>query len=295
MKTATYYALKCLQASSIHSFPVTSDDIVRVLAGLGYTTKSYTLSSSKTIAAFRKNNVLGIAKQHEGFTYVSSGSKVVFYRGTLGSNKKRNVLAHELGHIVMQHTSPCGVLGFSDNFLIDSAQEKEANYFAIAFLAPPCVLKHARITTAKAIADNTLLDEHSSALAMHLINDINPTPTTVEKELCTRFSGFIRDSNRKLLLRFLLMLLPVVAAVVAMLSPLSTSDGSYQYQPLPTPYVTPQPTPAPTIEPNVIVTKSGKRYHLPNCSNVKNRTNTSALDKQTAESLGYTPCKQCNP
>ena len=42
----------------------------------------------------------------------------------------------------------------------------------------------------------------------------------------------------------------------------------------------------------VFVTKQGKKYHKEVCRLTKNR-DVSALDKETAETKGYTPCSRC--
>lgn len=46
---------------------------------------------------------------------------------------------------------------------------------------------------------------------------------------------------------------------------------------------------------NVYVTKSGEKYHLPNCQHVRYKTNTIEISKEEAVKLGYEPCKVCNP
>lgn len=46
---------------------------------------------------------------------------------------------------------------------------------------------------------------------------------------------------------------------------------------------------------NMYVTKSGTKYHLPNCQYVKYKTNIIEISEQEAVKLGYEPCKVCNP
>ena len=45
----------------------------------------------------------------------------------------------------------------------------------------------------------------------------------------------------------------------------------------------------------VVITKSGKKYHLPNCFYVANKTGLVELSKEDASEKGYTPCSKCNP
>lgn len=45
----------------------------------------------------------------------------------------------------------------------------------------------------------------------------------------------------------------------------------------------------------VKVTKSGKKYHLPDCRYVTYKTNTTELELEEALKIGYTPCSVCLP
>ena len=45
----------------------------------------------------------------------------------------------------------------------------------------------------------------------------------------------------------------------------------------------------------VKVTKFGKKYHLPNCRYVDNKSTTIEMDIKKAQELGYEPCAVCHP
>ena len=47
------------------------------------------------------------------------------------------------------------------------------------------------------------------------------------------------------------------------------------------------------ISDKVLVTKSGKKYHLPNCFYVANKTDVTKLSIEEAFEKGYKPCSKC--
>lgn len=56
----------------------------------------------------------------------------------------------------------------------------------------------------------------------------------------------------------------------------------------------PQENAAPdTAETTVYITNSGKKYHLPECRYIKNKTNVIECSISEAISMGYQPCKVC--
>lgn len=46
---------------------------------------------------------------------------------------------------------------------------------------------------------------------------------------------------------------------------------------------------------HVFVTKSGEKYHLPDCQYVENKTNIFKMTEQEALDAGYEPCAVCRP
>lgn len=75
-----------------------------------------------------------------GFTTKVEDMISVFFSDNLSSLDRDVVIAHEIGHIVCNHVVHNFILGYSDNLNIQNRQEKEANDFALAFLAPTPVL-----------------------------------------------------------------------------------------------------------------------------------------------------------
>lgn len=51
----------------------------------------------------------------------------------------------------------------------------------------------------------------------------------------------------------------------------------------------------PQLDKKIKVTKSGKKYHLPDCQYVAYKNNTIELEIEEALRIGYTPCSVCRP
>ena len=49
----------------------------------------------------------------------------------------------------------------------------------------------------------------------------------------------------------------------------------------------------PDITDQVIVTRTGRKYHKPTCSYLKNKTGTTTYTIQAAEANYYAPCSRC--
>lgn len=84
---------------------------------------------------------------------------VVFYDDTCSVGTRLFSLAHEIGHIVLRHIAT-GALGYDAS---DTSQEREADAFAYALLAPLDALRAARVRTVKQIQRMTLLDRERAA------------------------------------------------------------------------------------------------------------------------------------
>ena len=106
MDTIAYYAMMALLESGIRAFPITCEDIEQVLKSKGYQVKVFSLELSENIAILQKNDLWSVAQKYKGFTYTSENKKIVLVRDTVGKVEKRKILAHELGHIVLEHSAP---------------------------------------------------------------------------------------------------------------------------------------------------------------------------------------------
>lgn len=295
MSTAAHCAVKLLLNYNITSLPIPDFMISQSIAERGFTVVpySYPLSESET-EDFCSLGLLSVAQNYSAFTYVSGDAKFVFYRTTLSAQERRLLLAHELGHIILKHFGLQGVKCSSD-FKSHSPQEQEADDFAAELLAPTCVLKKQKLTPTQ-ISHLTLLSvdvaEHVYfKIASHATNSVD------EDLLCSRFAGV--HSRRRPLFWFAVAIAFIATVVVVILS-LRHIDAP---TPMPTPYVPAetlqptaqaQPTPSPMSDEIVVVTRTGDKYHRPDCRHVAGRNVT---EKTIAEAIeeGYEACDTCRP
>lgn len=82
-----------------------------------------------------------LTKDNYGFTIKINRKFIIFYDDTIAESYQRFTIAHEIGHIVLNHFN-------SSNHVND---EKEANMFAARLLMPLCILYECNVTKIKEI------------------------------------------------------------------------------------------------------------------------------------------------
>lgn len=101
----------------------------------------------------------------DGYTYFKNNTAYIFYNEDIDTEgRKIWTIAHELGHIALNHTIQC------------NKNEIEANFFASQLLAPQCVLKQllkngAKITSAY-ISEKFKLSKEASENCIYVLNKV---------------------------------------------------------------------------------------------------------------------------
>ena len=285
-----YKAIISLLENGVTQLPITSIQVKNIIKKYGWDIVEYSLESNIHIKLLDKYNVLSIAERSKAFTVKSIDEQLVFIRADLSANDRRLLLAHELGHIVLGHMSDCSVLGYTPAGLIDEGQEDEANEFALEFLAPTCILSQKRINTPQLISAATLLDDKRSRLVADEVRN-HKKHTDYEAKLCNQFNE-IKEKNIKI--RYI-----VVAIITALILVTATITVNYKSQEnIEQTQVIQEATP--TSEPqimdiDVVVTKSGQKFHTPNCKHIKDKPNLIHMTINEAIQAGYEACEDCKP
>ena len=214
---------------------------------------------------------------------------VVFYDDTCSVGTRLFSLAHEIGHIVLRHIAT-GARGYDAS---DTAQEREADAFAYALLAPLDALRAARVRTVKQIQRMTLLDRERAA---HVLAELQSEP---QKVPCRPFPVF------RVCIGVALAISIILAATAFFRKPVYAADQAPQQTTVITARTRAEPTPTePTLsaaalsadEPEqeeiVYITSCGKRYHKATCFQIQRRS-THAVSISEAAALEKTPCKCC--
>ena len=217
---------------------------------------------------------------------------VVFYDDTCSVGTRLFSLAHEIGHIVLRHIAT-GALGYDAS---DTAQEREADAFAYALLAPLDALRAARVRTVKQIQRMTLLDRERAAHVLAELQAEQPETPQAESACSLLFYAGVGIA---------LVLSIILVTAMFFRKPMSDAQAAPQQTTVITARTRAEPTPteptlaaaalsadAPEQEEIVYITSSGKRYHKGNCTYLIGR-DTCPLSISCAVDLGKEPCKIC--
>lgn len=221
---------------------------------------------------------------------------VVFYDDTYSVGTRLFSLAHEIGHIVLRHIAT-GALGYDAS---DTAQEREADAFAYALLAPLDALRAARVRTVKQIQRMTLLDRERAA---HVLAELQAEqPETPQVKPARPLPVFYASVG-------VALALVIASASVLHFRHLTYTHDTAQSQTFViTARTRAEPTPteptlaaaalsadeadAPEQEETVYITSHGERYHKATCFQIQSRS-THAVSISEAAALEKTPCKCC--
>lgn len=221
---------------------------------------------------------------------------VVFYDDTCSVGTRLFSLAHEIGHIVLRHIAT-DVRGYDAS---DTAQEREADAFAYALLAPLDALRAARVRTVKQIQRMTLLDRERAA---HVLAELQAEPQEAPQIKPTRPLPVFYAS-----VGVALALVIASASVLHFRHLTYTHDTAQSQTFVITARTRAEPTPteptlaaaalsadeadAPEQEETVYITSHGERYHKATCFQIQGRS-THAISISEAAALEKTPCKCC--
>ena len=288
---AKYKAVTTLLENDVTQLPISLTQIENIIIKNGWSIIGYNLNSENHIKLLKQYDVSSIAKRTKAFTYKHKAEKIIFIRSNLSANDRRLLLAHELGHIVLGHMSDSSVLGYKPGGLIDEGQEDEANEFALEFLAPVCVLSKKHINTPQLISATTLLDDKRSRLVADEVQH-HKKYTEYEEKLCDQFNE-IKEKNIKI--KYIVV--AIITAIILITATMTTGRKNNQPNIEQTQVIQEAtPTPAPQImDIDVVVTKSGQKYHTLGCKHIKDKSNLIHMTINEAIQAGYEACEDCKP
>lgn len=253
--------------------------------------------------------------------------KWIFYSEKLPYSERNFVIGHEIGHDVLGHVAYGQILGKSKNTsdkVSESLQEKEADAFALALLAPPAVLLELNCCSPREISKVTGLPSDMSDLAaIEVINEQSMKKTKLESRLLNVFSESIEKhryiqekQESKTKQEPIIITIPSetiskpktnhnfvifsaisssVAIVLFILflnytfNPPTSRVNTYNKE---NTYSLEESTKNNNDIDTTVYVSSTKKYHLKNCRFAKDGIPTPLSE---AVKNNYTPCKVCNP
>lgn len=282
----------------IMTLPISQCKINEILKTNDWELRYYSVSKN-IIASLELNEY---SETHNGFTYIEDDKTIIFIRDELNYLEKINVICHEMGHILLGHTSSNGVLGKSKDKNYENVLENEADIFSIEFQAPIFMLLQENYDTADKIFNAGILNKELSEVQYKELLEYKDKLkkenllfsykvklivvicifTVIYIQTTSKYSKeTIIETNTEITTQSYINETITELATEHTMSEF-TIDSSNAL-------ITPQSSK------KVKTTKSGKKYHLPNCKHVAYKTNTIELDIEEAVRMGYTPCSDCNP
>lgn len=274
--------------------PLSFNTLITLCGEKGYAVFSYS-QSQKLIAAMHLEEYT----KNKAFTWIAGDSKIIFFDDNLSHSERLFALAHELGHIYLEHTY-LGILGIDSNQEVANKQEVEANTFAYQLLAPICVLQERDIKNTKEITRETGLRDEYAKNVLDLITSYT-TQAKFDKEVIKSF-GIIPRKRIKvakyIIGAFLFIgLLNYIDYCQDYQIKQQISNGQAgiveTQQPI---SLTPATIPQPNDDNNekyCYITKTGNKYHKENCHIIQGKGNLTKLTIEEAEKANYEPCKFC--
>ena len=219
----------------------------------------------------------------------------IFYDDSLTELEQMLSISHEIGHILLNHSSIIliGEIG------INNWQEIESEIFAYELLLPSIILRKLRLKKVELEKLFSLTPEWYSYIFKQL-SEKNNIDLKLEYDLTQLFHSYILKSKRLLFfekfnkknLKFIIIsvfiFIFLVCSIIYTISQqtfLASNKQIYKSEPLDQKKNT-------TLE--VVKTPTGERYHLPNCQYIKGKeVLTMSIEK--AKGMGYAPCRTCKP
>ena len=141
-----------------------------------------------------------LADDENGVSLLTTLGPLILIRPELSSEKKRYVLAHELGHFILGHVEEFGQMCSKTNDA-DNPMEREAEAFAVRLLAPACVLWGCGISDASQLESLCDIPPEIAQKRMKRMKVLNERNSYLraesEKAVYKQFSGFIENYNRE--------------------------------------------------------------------------------------------------
>lgn len=194
-QNAAYEELKISGGSC---FPIEPEQII---AGYDYV-ELCSYSQFAQINHLSIQDVCEYLASDDGATW-QHGAYTIFYNDRVPSiNRRRFTIAHELGHVVLNHTANFAFSGSKPNDPLYRAYEQEANYFAKRLLAPlPILYKIADNLPSHTISSNNIASifEVSEETASYIISNMNALSwETYDNEMCEQYSKSIELAGKTL-------------------------------------------------------------------------------------------------
>ncbi len=230
------------------------DKLVKIASSYGWRVESY--NNAKAFIKYHK--LEKSTELHRAFSYEYDDEIIILYRDNLEGDRLLFAIAHEIGHLVMQH----------DENKHDA--ESEADEFARLL-----------------IGDHTYLKKGVSILAVVLA-------VILIVKSCSNSSIFVDNNAMRSQLTETTMVTETTKPTQEQSEFETIHTTTIETSTLNQETTTEKATYIVDSEFAVYISKSGNKYHRADCYHI-NADNCTMMSEEQAISLGYEPCKTCRP
>ncbi len=280
---------KLLSNHYINRLPLTLEELERIADKMGWLLDTY----QDAAGLIEKSGIAGFVKEHKALTTIHNGQIIILYDGQLSYSEKLQYICHEMGHVVLRHTTENGIVGLCSEPKRMVMQEDEADAFAAEMMAPACVMRERGISSLEGLINTGYISEEQAV--KHFGNIAHYIDTGEEQKLCDIMrvdQSKITKHHKRHVAVFGAVIVAAVLSVGALLLFKFSSPSILNIPSTASDKVT--SSKVSHTETNVVyVTSSGKKYHKLDCYHIAGKDNIIELSTVKAEQAGYEPCKDC--
>lgn len=284
MDRPTRAAMDFLREHKVTKIPVPIESICKQQ---GYMVMSY----SEAHELIDKLTISDLLHEKDGITIPARDHFYILYRDNLSEDRRRMVIAHEIGHIILHYGS--GLVGYAADEKKQADIDAECDTFARALLAPFPALEH--IDSVETIIRRTKLPPDEARIVFSDIMDYRARFERVHiyKSMRGQFLHVrLAESCRR---HGLIIVIIILALVCVWGFFLGKHVGGHTESHVQTSNTVSQQE---VIYDNsqsdiVYVTRYGDKYHMSDCQHIKGKDNLQEMTIQQAEDSGYEPCSVC--
>ena len=285
--------------NSLFDLPLTYDDVLKTAKAIRITVEGYDLAQEEMIRYGLYPNSLNT----DAFvTKVSEDEQArIYFDDTKTPQQKRDMLLHEIGHILNGHVELGTVINLDDKRFYS---EREAEKFRLYVTAPPRAVKERGGKSVKRIKEITLLNDDDSELVAQMVKELPYRPACDdEKQLISlmRSTRAYKRYRLNALTRLFCGLLTAMIAITIPVMGMAVVAEKIVAPPLADPYTTTcdpmrtmddQLRDFQEISDSVYITKDNYLFHLIGCPDLRG-TEKMRVDIGEAIDGDYFPCPDC--
>lgn len=186
-------AWEILLDCKIDRLPVNLNTICRML-------KIRLLSYNAASHLIERADLWGAVRRTDGLTFYIHKTPVILYDDTVLPQRALFTVAHELGHIILEHVRPGDITAINrEPDPKDTPEETAANQFAARLLAPACVLWSLNIHTPEEIVNlcgiSRTAAEFRAKRMMELYGRGKFLTSPLERAVHQQFQAFIAEAG----------------------------------------------------------------------------------------------------